>query len=78
MKNVIATIIKFSTQGAEAAAAAIGGVKNAARVATKAMSTLASSLGSMGGPLAKASSQVANFIGSSCMTVGIRSRHNLI
>ena len=62
MSNVIATIIKFSAQGASACASAIGGVQKAATVATKGMTTLASSLGSLGGPLGNAASQVANFI----------------
>lgn len=62
MNNVIATIIKFATQGASAAASAVGGVHKAATVAARGMATLASSLGSLGGPLGDAASQVANFI----------------
>ena len=62
MNNVIATIIKFSVAGAEKAAAAIGGVSKASGVATRAMATLASSVGSMGGSLATATASVANFM----------------
>ena len=62
--NVVATIIKFTCQGAETAAAAIGKVKNAAGIATRSMATLATSLGTAGGALGKAVGQVANFVGS--------------
>jgi len=62
MDNVIATIIKFVTTGGDSAANQIKGVNNAATVATKGMTTLATSLGSMSGKLGSAASQVANFI----------------
>jgi len=62
MNNVISTIIKFVTTGADVAARGIAGVNKAAGVATRSMATLASSLGSMGGSLGKAAGQVANFM----------------
>lgn len=62
MKDVIATIIKFSVAGAQTAVTALSGVGKAASVTTHAMSVMATSIGSIGGPLAKATSQVANFI----------------
>mgnify|MGYP003320301890 CR=1 FL=1 len=62
MNNVITTVIKFAAQGCSACASAIGGVQKAATVATRGITTLASSLGTLGGPLGNAAGQVANFI----------------
>lgn len=64
MKNVVATIIKFSSTGARAVTSAISGVKESAGVATKGVSMLASSLGQVGGSLGHAARQVANFMWS--------------
>ena len=56
--------LKFSTLGADAAAAAIGRLQNAAKVATKAMSSVAATLGSVGGSLGQTANQVASFMWS--------------